>query len=75
MKILIFVLFFGANDCPIEKEIYRNFTGIKRVDKFLYREQKRFWKQKQREEKKEVKNEKESYFIRNVTDVLFNVKR
>ena len=75
MKILIFVLFFAANDCPIEKDIYRNFTGIKRVDNFLYREQKRFWKQKQREEKKEVKNEKESYFIRNVTDVLFNVKR
>ena len=75
MKILIFVLFFGANDCPIEKEIYRDFTGIKRLDNFLYREQKRFWKQKQREDKKEMKDGKESYFIRNVIDVLFDVKR
>ena len=75
MKILIFVLFFVVNDCPIEKEIYRDFTGIKRLDNFLYREQKRFWKQKQREDKKEMKDDKESYFIRNVIDVLFDVKR
>ena len=75
MKILIFVLFFGVNGCPIEKEIYRDFTGIKRLDNFLYREQKRFWKQKQREDKKEMKDDKESYFIRNVIDVLFDVKR
>ena len=75
MKILIFVLFFGVNDCPIEKEIYRDFTGIKRLDNFLYREQKRFWKQKQREDKKEMKDDRESYFIRNVIDVLFDVKR
>ena len=75
MKILIFVLFFGVNDCPVEKEIYRNFSGIKRLDNFLYREQKRFWKQKQREDKKEMKDDKESYFISNVIDVLFDVKR
>ena len=56
MKILILILSsYFYMDCPVEKELYRNFTGIKRLDNFLYREQRSFWKQKQRREKKNEK--------------------
>ena len=55
MGTILLLLFFNVGECPVEKELYRNFTGIKRLDNFLYREQKSFWKQKQRKEKKNEK--------------------
>ena len=55
MGTILLLLFLNVDECPVEKELYRNFTGIKRLDNFLYREQKSFWKQKQRKEKKNEK--------------------
>ena len=55
MVTILLLLFLNINECPVEKKVYRNLTGVKRIDNFLYRQQKRFWSSPKRKEKKNEK--------------------